>query len=175
MAAVLACGPNAVLSHRSAVALHGLRPDNRAKTDVTLPSSSAKSRPGIDVPRSSTLSPADVTTVAGIPCMTVARTLVDLGHDVDRRGVERALGQAEVLQVFDGGLSRTRPSAPGPAAVPEFSVRCSRTSRSPRSQSAISKRFLALCRSASLPSPAVNAWITVDDGFAHEADFLWRA
>jgi predicted transcriptional regulator of viral defense system len=102
MAAVLACGPRAVLSHRSAAALHGLRPDNRAKSDVTLPGSSVRPRPGIEVHRSSTLSEHDVTTVDGIPCTSVARTLVDLGDDVDRPGVERAVGQAEVLGVFDG-------------------------------------------------------------------------
>ena len=54
MAAVLAYGPQAVLSHRSAAALHGIRPDNRPKTDVTLPSRSARSRPRIDVHRSPT-------------------------------------------------------------------------------------------------------------------------
>jgi very-short-patch-repair endonuclease len=39
----------------------------------------------------------------------------------------------------------------------------------------LEERFLALCRKASLPSPAVNEWIRLDDGIAYKADFLWRA
>jgi Protein of unknown function (DUF559) len=38
----------------------------------------------------------------------------------------------------------------------------------------LEERFLALCRQAALPSPAVNAWITLPDGIAYKADFLWR-
>jgi very-short-patch-repair endonuclease len=38
----------------------------------------------------------------------------------------------------------------------------------------LEERFLALCRRASLPSPAVNTWISVEDGVAYRADFLWR-
>jgi predicted transcriptional regulator of viral defense system len=78
MAAVLACGQKAVLSHRSAAGLWGLRPDNRANTDVSLPSRSARPRPGIDVHRSVTLTPADRTVKDGIPCTTLARTLLDV-------------------------------------------------------------------------------------------------
>jgi predicted transcriptional regulator of viral defense system len=78
MAAVLACGQKAVLSHRSAAGLWSLRPDNRANTDVSLPSRSARSRPGIDVHRSVTLTPADRTVKDGIPCTTLARTLLDV-------------------------------------------------------------------------------------------------
>jgi Protein of unknown function (DUF559) len=176
MAAVLAYGPTAVLSHRSAAALHGLRPDNRATTDVTLPSSSVKSRPGIQVHRSSTLTAADITTVDGIPCTTVARTLVDLGDDVDRQAVEHAVGQAEVLGLFDGkavdaALARAGPrrGAGSLGAVLEEFKEPNLTRRE------LEKRFLALCGQASLPSPAVNAWIALPDGIAYQADFLWRA
>jgi hypothetical protein len=65
MAAVLACGPRAVLSHRSAAALHGIRRDNRAKTDVTVPSTSARSRSTIDVHTSLTLTAAEFGAVPG--------------------------------------------------------------------------------------------------------------
>lgn len=176
MAAVLAYGPTAVLSHRSAAALHGLRPDNRAKTDVTQPSSSVKPRPGIEVHRSSTLSGDDVTLVDGIPCTTVARTLVDLGDDVDQQAVERAVGQAEVLQVYDGRAVEDALERAGPrrgagilSAVLEDFGEPTLTKRE------LEERFLALCRQASLPRPAVNAWITLEDGIAYEVDFLWRA
>jgi predicted transcriptional regulator of viral defense system len=176
LAAVLACGPRAVLSHRSAAALHGIRRDSRAKTDVTLASPSARSRPTIDVHRSSTLEAADITTVDDIPCTTVARTLVDIGDVVSRRAVERAVDRAEVLRAFDGkavheALERAgrRRGAATLRAVLESYEEPTLTERQ------LEERFLALCRHASLPSPAVNAWITLPDGIAYKADFLWRA
>ena len=101
MAAVIACGPTAVLSHRSAAGLWGLRSDNRQKSDISLPSPSARAKPAIEVHRSVTLNAADTTLVDGIPCTSLARTLVDLGDVVDRRAVERAVEQAEVLRLFD--------------------------------------------------------------------------
>lgn len=175
LAAVLACGPQAVLSHRSAAALHGIRRDSRAKADVTLASPSARSRPTIDVHRSSTLEAADITTVDSIPCTTVARTLIDLGDVVSRRAVERAVDRAEVLRVFDGravheAIERAgrRRGAATLRAVLESYEEPTLTERQ------LEERFLALCRHASLPSPAVNAWITLSDGIAYKADFLWR-
>jgi predicted transcriptional regulator of viral defense system len=175
MAAVLACGPKAVLSHRSAAALHGIRADNRAKTDVTLPSPSARSRPTIDVHTSLTLRSRDVTTVDGIPCTTVARTLVDLGDVVSPRAVEQAVDQAEVLRVYDGMAVDEALARAGPrrgAGILRAVLASYKEPTLTRRQ--LEERFLALCRQASLPSPAVNAWITLTDGVAYKADFLWR-
>ena len=56
---------------------------------------------GIDVHRSTTLVAADVTVVNNIPCTSVARTLFDLAEVVNRRALERAFDQAEILEVFD--------------------------------------------------------------------------
>jgi very-short-patch-repair endonuclease len=175
LAAVLACGPQAVLSHRSAAALHGIRRDNRANTDVTLPSKSVRPRPGIEVHRSSTLNAADITTVDGIPCTTIARTLVDLGDVVSRREVERAVDRAEVLRVFDGRAVQEALARAGPrkgAGVLRSVLDSYEQPTLTRRQ--LEERFLTLCRRASLPSPAVNAWITLDDGVAYQADFMWR-
>jgi hypothetical protein len=93
MAAVLAAGPNAVLSHRSAGALWGLR-RWQGPTDVTVPSSRHR-RPGISwhVTR---LPPDEVTSLAAIPVTTVPRTLLDLAAVLDHRGVERAINEAEI-------------------------------------------------------------------------------
>lgn len=77
-AAVLACGPGAVLSHRSAAALHELRKTERARVDVTVPGRAGHAHAGIEVHRSRTLTAADVTIVDGIPCTTIARALLDL-------------------------------------------------------------------------------------------------
>jgi predicted transcriptional regulator of viral defense system len=174
MAAVLAYGPRAVLSHRSAAALHGLRPDNRPRIDVTVPGPSARRRPGIDVHVSGTLIDAHIGTVDGVPGTTVARTLVDLGDVAPERAVERAVDQAEVLRVFDlraviEALQRAGPrrGAGVLRAVLEAYEGPTLTDRE------LEELFLALCRTYSLPSPVVNEWITLDDGVAYKPDFLW--
>jgi very-short-patch-repair endonuclease len=68
MAAVLACGKRAALSHRSASTLTAILRTARAKPDVTLPCPCARARHGITVHSSVTLTEADITTVDGIPC-----------------------------------------------------------------------------------------------------------
>ena len=82
LAAVLACGPGAVLSHRSAAALSQLRPIGSANVDVTAPKRRGRSRPGINA-HTGSLHPDDVTIIRAIPCTTIARTAVDLAEVVD--------------------------------------------------------------------------------------------
>jgi len=98
MAAVLASGPCAVLSHRSAASLWRIRATTRSLIEVT--ASRQCSRPGIQTHRGSV--PADeMTVLRGIPVTTVPRTLLDLAAMLPRRQVERAVNEAEVLQLFD--------------------------------------------------------------------------
>jgi predicted transcriptional regulator of viral defense system len=176
MAAVLAYGPKALLSHRSAAALHGIRPDNRSNIDVTVPGRSARSRPGIGVHASTTLTAAEITTVDGIPCTTIARTLLDLADVVDRRGVERAVDQAEVLRAFDlRAVEEVLARAAGRRGVGVLKRVLAEYDGPTLTNRELEERFLALCRRASLPRPEVNGWITLDDGVAYKVDFLWRA
>ena len=77
MAAVLACGPGAVLSHRSAAALHGLRRTDRAadRRHRSRPHGASRSTASTSTD-SMTLTDDDITVVDNIPCTSVARTLV---------------------------------------------------------------------------------------------------
>jgi predicted transcriptional regulator of viral defense system len=177
LAAVLACGPGAVLSHRTAAALHELRRTDRVKIDVTVTGGSHRNRPGIDIHRSTTLNPSDITTVNGIPCTTVARTLLDLAGVVHRRALERAFDQAEILEVLDlralrGQLARnhTRPAAKRARSVlDEHFIGTTAT------QSELEEAFLAFSRRAGFPGPLVNEWIDLGDGEDPiRADFVWR-
>jgi predicted transcriptional regulator of viral defense system len=175
MAAVLAYGQDAVLSHRSGGALHGVRPDNRPTSDVTVPGRSARSRPRIDVHASTTLTAADVTTIDGIPCTSLARTLLDLAEVVDRRGVERAINQAEVLRIFDlRAVEEVLSRAAGRRGAGVLRSVLAEYGGPTLTDRELEERFLALCRAAMLPQPEVNAWITFDDGVAYKIDFLWR-
>lgn len=99
MAAVLAGGAGAVLSHRSAATLWRIRLSARKQAEVTVPRRRGR-RPAIQFHQ--TPLPADELTVHdGIPVTTVARTLLDLAAVVDQRQVERAINEAEVLRLWD--------------------------------------------------------------------------
>ena len=96
MAAVLACGPGAYLSHASAAALHGIRASAAARVDVTLTRLSSLTHPRIRIHRRPALTAADFTVVDGIPVTTVSRTLLDLAslRFVTHVQLERACEQA---------------------------------------------------------------------------------
>ena len=100
MSAVLAAGPRAVLSHRSAATLHRLRDGERRRVDVTIPAGTARRRPGLAIHRAP-LTPADVMVKDGVPVVSVARLLVDLAHDLEPDDLTRALREAQYRHVFD--------------------------------------------------------------------------
>jgi predicted transcriptional regulator of viral defense system len=177
MAAVLAAGPGAVLSHRKAAALHGLLTCNRARVEVTVPRRSLPTRAGVEVHRSKTLTDEDRGVANNIPCTTVARTLLELADVVDRRRLERAFDQAEVLGVFDLRAIRDQlvrnPTRPATRKV--TSVLEEHYVGSTPTESEIEEGFLALCRALGLPQPEVQQWLLLPDGGpAIRADFLWR-
>jgi very-short-patch-repair endonuclease len=176
MAAVLACGPGAVLSHRSAAALAELRADNRSRIDVAVPRRGLRRR-DIDIHRTDTLAPDDVTRIDGIPCTSVARTLVDIAQVVSRRALERTFDQAEVLGVLNlrgvtqqlARLGRRRGVARVRAVLETHHAGATAT------WSELEEAFLELVRAARLPAPEVNAWLMLDDGDPPiRVDFLWR-
>ncbi len=82
MAATLACGPRAVLSHQSAAALWGIRATAKARIDVTVPQQ-RRARPGLH-PHRAVLPADEVTVHDGVPTTTPARTLLDLAGRVIR-------------------------------------------------------------------------------------------
>jgi hypothetical protein len=176
MAAVLACGPGAVLSHRSAATLHGLRPSGARLIDVTAAERSRCHHSGVRTHRSTTLTPADVTVVNGIPCTTVARTLLDLAEVLPRRLLERACDQAEIEQTFDltavqDQLARN-PGRRGArklrAILGEHYIAQTPT------RSELEELFLAIAREAGLPAPLINAYIDTKDGEPPLCvDFVW--
>ncbi|HEY5188564.1 MAG TPA: DUF559 domain-containing protein, partial [Solirubrobacteraceae bacterium] len=178
MAAVLACGPQAVLSHRSAADLLELRKTDRPRVELTIPHGCRHRHEGIEVHRSRTLDPAlDIAVVHGIPCTTVARTVFDLSAVLARRSVERAIDQAEVSGVLDASavdalLSR-HPKAPGAKALRE--IRKEHEAGSTVTWSHLEELMYAACLAAGVPKPEVNVWIVPDeDGPALRPDFVWR-
>ncbi|HEY5316989.1 MAG TPA: hypothetical protein VIJ20_03355 [Solirubrobacteraceae bacterium] len=180
LAAVLACGPGAYLSHRTAAALWGARATLRSGIDVTAPGRRGRHLVGIDVHRAATLTLPDVAVVDGIPCTSLARTVLDLAAVVPRRAVERAIDQADVLEIFDLGafddvLSRnpTRPGASTVRAVLDEYQR-DEAHLSTLTESDLEEAFLALCDAAGFPRPEVQQYLMLPGGESIRADFLWR-
>jgi predicted transcriptional regulator of viral defense system len=174
MAAVLAGGTGAVLSHRSAAALWGVFDDRRPTVEITIPHATGRKRPGIEVHSGTSLSHRDAATVDGIPCTPLARTLLDLAAKVDGRSLTRAIDRAETLREFDLRavdelLARSRGlrGAGALAAVLEHY-------RQTVTHSEAEERFLAVATRAGVPMPEVNAWIPLSDGGGYSPDFLWR-
>ncbi len=175
MAAVLACGSDAVLSHRSAATLWELRPSGRRSIDVTAPGRRGRIPTGIDAHRHGSLSSHDRTELKGIPCTSVARTLLDLAGVVGMRELRNAIVQAEMLRIFDltplrevversrgrRGVARLR------MLVSEFDPRVELT------KGELERRFLALCDRVGLPPPEVNVFFDLGD-VQVVVDFLWR-
>ncbi len=178
MAAVLAAGPGAVLSHRSAADLHELLGTSRARIDVIVARPAQRKIVGIDVHRSRALRAADIVAVDEIPCTSVSRTLLDLAAVVNRERAERALNQAEVLRRLDLGaledqLERNRRTVA--AAHLRAALVLYRPGDAP-AESDLERRFIRQVRAAGLPEPERQVRFHCADGTASFlVDFVWRA
>lgn len=172
LAAVLACGDDAVLSHRSAAALWGLRSTAAANIDVTAPRSRG-SRDGISVHRSRRLTQSDVTVQMAIPVTSVPRTLLDLSVAVSLGDLESATATALRQRLTDtaeleSALGRHR----GHRGIGKLAATIAGDPKVTRSQ--LERRFLALVRRARLPEPETNVWMSFGAGEEWQIDALWR-
>lgn len=99
MAEVLACGRSAALSRCSAGALYAMGEWERV-TSISVPPERDVRRPGLRIHRVD-LPARDVTTHRGIPVTTPARTLIDLVTELPLPRLERAVNQADKLDLID--------------------------------------------------------------------------
>jgi very-short-patch-repair endonuclease len=147
LAAVLACGPGAVLSHTHAAAAWEIRHAPSGPIHVTVPGNAGrKRRAGITIHRSSTLLPSHTTVRRSIPVTQPARTLSDLRPLLAPDDWERTRSRALDHHYDLGAL--------GDGAVPSFSE--------------LEDRLKRLCRRHSLPSPRAQQQIG-----PYTVDFLW--
>lgn len=157
LAAVLACGEGAALSHRSAAALWGIRPTAAARIDITVShTSGVRSSSAIVVHR--TRRPVTATKRHGIPVTTPGQTLADLALALPRRPLEKAIELAEARRLHvaipDGHPGSQRLTDARPLLV---------TTDSP-----LEDAFLALCDTYGIPRPLVQR---VVEGY--RVDFCW--
>src|SRR5437868_12855576 len=100
LAAVLASGPRALLSHYSAGWLLGLIATRPIPIHVTTPVPRRR-RDAVRIHHSRTLTGADRTIERNIPVTSVARTALDLAAGVRFRSLRRLIRRSEELNVFD--------------------------------------------------------------------------
>ena len=107
----------------------------------------------------------------------MARTIVDPAAVVAPRWLERALGQAEVLGIYDRGeieeILAAQPRRPGCATLRNLLGRWDLSTSLSRSE--LEERFLALCDAACLPRPELNEPFTLPDGSEIRIDAFWRS
>jgi very-short-patch-repair endonuclease len=164
MAAVLACGPGAVLSHRSAAALWGI---GRWRSEVDVTAKTKHTRPSVRVHRSRTLQQDDITHHHGIPVTTPARTLLDLAGVLDDASLTRAVNEARLqrqLNLTDLAALLTR--SPG-RATKRLRPHVDHATQPTRSH--FEDAFLTFTERYRLPRPEVNQLVA-----GYEVDMLWR-
>jgi Transcriptional regulator, AbiEi antitoxin/Protein of unknown function (DUF559) len=168
MAAVLACGERALLSHRSAAALWGVIEDRRGAVDVSVRRRCEHRRAGIRAMSRPSLPSEDVGMKDDIPVTRPARTLLDLATELDPTTLERAINEVDKNDLVDPETLRATldrySGEPGVRAL--RSVLDKHTFR--LSDSDLEILFRPIAASAGLPQPSTKAWI---NGF--EVDFFW--
>ncbi len=169
MAAVLAGGDDAILSHGSAAVVHHLipYPARVAMVDVTLIGRHVRRRPGVLIHRVQSMPSDERTTRHGIPLTTAARTILDLAAQLTTAELEQTVAQAHrrrlsTPKALEALLVRYR-GRPGTPALRRILDGTPAFTRSKAE-----RRLLELIRKADLPRPQVNARIL---GF--EVDLLW--
>ena len=173
LAAVLAGGPGAVLSHRSAAAHWELLATSQERIDVTA-SRTRQGVPGIRLHTSRSLDAQDTTSHEGIPITTVHRTLLDLAATTRADQLENALAQAMHLQLYDQrALDDVIARSNGHRGT---NVLKEATKKEPQiTKSMWEIRMLKLVRSAGLPEPICNEALHAPDHGECQPDFYWPA
>jgi hypothetical protein len=168
LAAVMACGPGAVLSHGSAAVHWNLLAYEPPRPEVTAPAS-RKGAPGIRLHRSHSLAAQDITQHQGIPTTTLARTVLDIAAQVPPHHLERALAQAERLQLYDHrALQDLIARANGHRATKRLTEAIAGDPQFTRSE--LEALMNKLARDHGLPRPVCNTSVLAHDGTPYEVD-----
>jgi hypothetical protein len=150
LAAVMACGSGAVLSHRAA-ARRWLLISGVPAIEVTTVSR-RRPKPGVILHRSRSLVPQDRTVVDGIPATTVARTLVDLAEVLTEKRLEDAVHQAEFHRLLDlNEIDRVLERVQGRSSRHKLRRALGSDDPAPLSRNDMERRLFDLCCSRAFP------------------------
>jgi very-short-patch-repair endonuclease len=168
MAAILACGDEAVLSHRSAAELWGIGREERGRIDVTIRRRSRLQRKGLKVRSRPSLAARSFVKRHGIPVTDPVQTLIDLATELKPLRLERAVNEADKLDLVDPETLRASLDGhKGEPGVKRLATLLDRhTFR--LSDSDLEVLFRPLALAARLPAP-----LTKHRVLDHEVDFLF--
>jgi very-short-patch-repair endonuclease len=171
LAAVLACGDAALLSHHSAAATWGFRPTFNGHIHITaIGSDAGRDRPGIRAHRVGRLDPRDIRRFQGIPITSPARALLDIAPDLSDREVERALDEALIQRLTShAAINAVLAAYPNSRGVGRLRALADPGRATTQTRSGGEEALLAALRRANIPAPEVNARVG-----NYTADFLWR-
>jgi very-short-patch-repair endonuclease len=166
MAATLACGPEARLSHRSAGELWRISPRTQGWTDVSVPSSSLHRRHGIRLHRRVEFGTTRI--VKGIPVADPISVLIDLAAELPTDEVEDAVNEADRRDLIR--THRLRPALDAELSRPGVGrlKRILDAQTFSRAANALERRFLAIVRDAGLPAPDTQRRLG-----RYRVDFFW--
>ena len=172
MAAVLAAGPGAALSHASAAALWEIRPTSASRIDVAVRSTGGRGRrAGLRIHRAASLRDDELTEHQGIRVTTPARTLLDLAATLPRRALERALDQAEIHDLYDlASLDAMARAHQGERGARRLQRALDADGEPTLTESELEELMVALCREHQLEQPTPQAWVA-----GLRVDFLFAA
>jgi very-short-patch-repair endonuclease len=165
-AAALACGPDAVVSHRSAACLFRLLPDIPGDVDVTIPGRNQAPRSGIRRHRVKSIPRHHVTSLNGVKVTSIARTICDLAATESPRDTEDAFQEALYRElVTDKALNAILAREPRRRGAPVIRAILENPSLT---RSERERRILKLIAQAQLPKPLTNVPIN-----GYKADVFW--
>ncbi|HEY2479200.1 MAG TPA: type IV toxin-antitoxin system AbiEi family antitoxin domain-containing protein [Solirubrobacterales bacterium] len=173
MAAVLASGEGAVLSHRSAAALWRIWGSGAGQVHVTLP---RKTRSGPGMRRHYSLLPNDEKAVVdGIPVTSAARAVLDLAAEKGEAAAEAALREMEYLGIYGAvslpALLDRHPRHLGTSLVRE-ALEHLRDDPGGRIRSTLEELFLPFLDAHRIRRPHLNAWLSIGE-HRYQVDCLW--
>ncbi|MGE0067126.1 MAG: DUF559 domain-containing protein [Solirubrobacterales bacterium] len=168
MAAILACGDGACLSHRSAGALYGICEERNGVIEVSVPRPGKVNRPGIKVHRRPSLPSQDVGTVNRIPVTSPVRTMIDLATEQGPQTLLRTINEADKRDViFAEDLRGELDAYAGQPGVRPLRTLLDRDTFV-LSDEELERLFLPLTQEAGLSLPMTKQMVN-----GYEVDFYW--
>jgi very-short-patch-repair endonuclease len=168
MAAVLACGPYARLSHGSAVALMGIEGHAGNDIDVSIPSTARRRPRGIVVHRRAGRASEAITSYERIPVTPIVLTMIDLAAAASRAEIARAVNEADRLDLITPDTLRSEldawPGVPGVRALRELLDESTFTA----TESELERMFLPIARTIGLGVPQTQQLVN-----GYRVDFFW--
>jgi len=168
MAAVLACGETALLSHRSAAALWGFAEERNDVIAVSVHRHTSRRRPGIRVHDRAGIWSRDIGRHRGIPVTQPVKTFLDIALELPENRLERAINEADKRDVIGPDALRKAldDHAGEPGVRPLRRILDKHTFR--LSDDELELLFRPLAAAAGLPTPLTK--VIVDE---FEVDFYW--